>query len=145
MLSSGLRYQQICDIDLNLQDMKNKHWTVLFGFWLLLAFRVHAFNISVQVWEPEVLIFANWELRYYSGRCREWGRNLLKHSRSIVGLPAQAAQMGQWVTYSTGKSWELNRAAASRPSVELAGLVQECRPNGLDSRNCRSLTPSVQL
>lgn len=104
VLSSGLKYQQIYYIDLNLQDMKNKHQTVLFGLWLLLAFRVHAFRISMQIWEPEVLLFVNWEMRYYRGRCIGWGINLFKLPQNIVGLPAQAVLVGQWTNYYAGKN-----------------------------------------
>lgn len=61
----ALRCQQIYDIDLNLQDMKSKYWTVLFALCCFLACTLQLFNSSKQARELETYIFTNWKLRYF--------------------------------------------------------------------------------
>lgn len=149
----ALRCQQIYDIDLNLQDMKSKHWTVLFAFWFFLAFRVHVFNFSMQAWELETLIFTNWKLRYFSHKPMipdaegeaETCENIPKVLPVLLpSQPKQPSWVSEWAKGPV-TSWKLNRAATSRLGVQETGLIQDCSSDIPDSRNPRSLTPSLQL
>lgn len=54
----------------------------------------------------------------------------------------QSSWGSEWTTV-LGKSWKPIRAAASWPGIELAGLVQEHRPDIHESRNCRSQMLSI--
>lgn len=148
-----LRCQQIYDIYLNLQDMKSKHWAVLFAFCF---FKPLGFMFSIFPCNHESLklcFFTNWKLRYFSHKHVIPGA---KGEAEICGnipkvlpvlLPSQPKQpsWGQWVSQRTGKSWKLNRAAPSAPGVQETGLIQDCRSDVPESRNPWSLTPSLKL
>jgi len=64
-----------------------------------------------------------------------------------VLLPEQPKQTSQGRRWSKGpgKTWNLNKAATSGPSVQEADLIQDCRSDVPDSRNPRSLALSEQL